>query len=232
MRPPKEVELIRNSDLCSRIMGPSMLRRWKSEETVLPGLRRQVSRTPKIRLVALGHQDPDLCRLVEEQQLSSPPISTSTLQAGFQAIASSRLPLVFEDISSGFLQPGKPQRSAGRLFMEVPPGGLPGVEEGSLIEILVHFMDSTMLHAPGGAFPPPPPLDRTGRLILKIHASSLFERGLDNFQWAYSCCTSTTCAWLNEDRCSRSAQRRWGRGSKSASRRSGESSSGPRWSRV
>ncbi len=51
-------------------------------------------------------------------------------------MTSLQLRLHLLDIANAFLQGNKLQRPRGRLFVEIPAGGLPGVEEGSVIELI------------------------------------------------------------------------------------------------
>lgn len=115
------------AEMPHRIMGSRMVRRWKK---AIDG-----SRKAKSRWCILGFQDPDLLDLIRSGSLSTPTVSSASVKMGFQLSASYRFRVNLIDIAQAFLQ-GKPLNRAEPIFVELPPGGLPGEPDGVLLELL------------------------------------------------------------------------------------------------
>ena len=85
----------------------------------------------KCRWVIKGFQDPDL-DVLERQ---SPTLSADGLSVALQLIASKGWVLEIADVEGVFLQGESFQRKNGPLFIRLPKDGVPGVPEGSLVEL-------------------------------------------------------------------------------------------------
>eukprot|EP00913_Durusdinium_trenchii_P000800 g747.t1 len=72
----------------------------------------------------------------EVQAQRAPTVTTATLSVVLQIAASSNWKAAVGDLKNAFMQSDKLVRPAGRLFCKQPRGGLPGLQEGQLIEIL------------------------------------------------------------------------------------------------
>ena len=85
----------------------------------------------KCRWVIKGFQDPDL-DVLERQ---SPTLSADGLAVVLQLLASKHWLLEIADVEDAFLQGVMFQRKNGPLFIRLPKDGVPGVPEGSLVEL-------------------------------------------------------------------------------------------------
>ena len=83
----------------------------------------------KPRLCMAGHQDPDLCEMMEQGDLSSPTISNVARALAIQVICSMGWILQLGDIRGAFLESPELERP---LFFRPPREGLSGVPEGCL----------------------------------------------------------------------------------------------------
>ena len=109
----------------SRILKSRLVRRKKP----MPGIG---NFKYKSRWCVLGFADPDGDAL---KTFAATP-QTEVINMFFQAAASLKLKVVFGDVTAAFCQSRPLARTQGRLFAEPTPG-LPGVEPGDLIELLV-----------------------------------------------------------------------------------------------
>ena len=109
-----------------RVMGSHIVRRRKPADQ--PG----EPPSKKSRLVVKGFADPDL-HVLEKY---APTVSTQNLNVVLQAAASLRLRGACGVLKQAFTQSDPLKRKEGRLFMWQPTFGLPGLEEGQLVEIL------------------------------------------------------------------------------------------------
>ena len=117
---------LKEAGLEKRILPSRMVRRWKPAEQ--PG----APATRKSRWCIRGDQDPDLLDLSRH----APTINTATLSVVLQTAASLGWDSAIGDLRNAFMQSDKLQRPSGRLFCRQPRGGLSGLQEGQLIEIL------------------------------------------------------------------------------------------------
>ncbi|CAK9108923.1 Retrovirus-related Pol polyprotein from transposon RE2 (Retro element 2) (AtRE2) [Includes: Protease RE2 [Durusdinium trenchii] len=117
---------LHDAGISSRILPSRMVRRWKPSEQ--PG----IPPTRKSRWCVRGDHDPDLLQLDRH----APTVTTATLSVVLQIAASSGWKAAVGDLKNAFMQSDKLVRPAGRLFCKQPRGGLPGLQEGQLIEIL------------------------------------------------------------------------------------------------
>lgn len=124
---PTEAEELRQL-FPTRIMRSRTIRQWKQP---VGGMRKAESR----RCVA-GQDDPDLEELCRTYELAAPTAGSESLKFAAQIIASLRLEVHLLDIANAFIQGAKLERPKGRLFVEAPPDGLPGLAPGSLIELI------------------------------------------------------------------------------------------------
>ena len=85
----------------------------------------------KARWCIRGYLDPDATLL----RTQSPTLSAEALGLVLQLCSSKAWNLVIADIEGAFLQGDKLERERGELYVELPPGGIPGVEAGSLMKI-------------------------------------------------------------------------------------------------
>lgn len=120
---PKEAERIRNTT--TRIL-PSRFVITKKPDERNPG-----HYITKARWCIRGYLDPDVNKL----QTQSPTLSTEALALVMQLSASYGWDFGICDIEGAFLQGGALCREQGELFVELPPGGAPGIEKGSLLRI-------------------------------------------------------------------------------------------------
>lgn len=86
---------------------------------------------PKARLTMCGYMDPDAVSMAKEGKLASPTVSNRCVQM----IASHEWDLELGDIRGAFLEADRLD-DREELFAELPPGGIPGVEEGCLMRII------------------------------------------------------------------------------------------------
>eukprot|EP00439_Symbiodinium_sp_Y106_P038352 s6129_g4.t1 len=103
-----------------RILSSRLVRRNKPSEQ--PGEPAQ----KKSRLVIRGFEDPDACSLDRY----------SNLNVILQMAATLKFRGSCGDLKQAFMQSGPLKREAGKIYMWQPSCGLPGLEEGQIIEIL------------------------------------------------------------------------------------------------
>ena len=65
-------------------------------------------------------------------------MGSTSVKVGLQVAASEGHDLHFVDVTEAFLQGDRLIRPGGRLFLEPPAEGLPSVEPGSIVEIVVN----------------------------------------------------------------------------------------------
>lgn len=110
-----------------RIMGSRFVITIKQEEDSAP-------RT-KARWCLQGHLDPDLS---EKGDLQSPTLAQASRNLVFQLLASHRWQLALGDIKGAFLSSGELPQRYRPLYASLPKGGIPGVPDDALIEVLGH----------------------------------------------------------------------------------------------
>ena len=86
----------------------------------------------KARWCIRGYLDPDLLSLETE----APTLSSEGCAIALQCISSKQWLLQICDVEGAFLRGDDLSRQTGRVFVEQPPNGIPGVESGVLIEAL------------------------------------------------------------------------------------------------
>ncbi|CAE7239733.1 TY1B-A [Symbiodinium sp. CCMP2592] len=84
----------------------------------------------KARWCIRGYLDPDLLEL----DTSAPTLTMEGFAIAMQLIASNGWSLNIADVEGAFLRGDSLSPSRGRLFIDPPPGGVPGLSEGCLIE--------------------------------------------------------------------------------------------------
>ena len=87
----------------------------------------------KARWCVRGYLDPDLLQL----DTAAPTLSSEGSAIAVQLLASRKWTLNIADVEGAFLRGDAldpPQR--GRIFIDMPPGGVPGVQEGSIVEAI------------------------------------------------------------------------------------------------
>ena len=84
-----------------------------------------------------GHHDPDLFTKVLAGKCHSPTLSQFGRSLILQMIVSNRWKMHLGDIKGAFLEANVRQKALENPgFAELPPGGVPGVEPGSLVQVL------------------------------------------------------------------------------------------------
>ena len=109
-----------------RILPSTMVRRWKPAE--LPG----EPATMKSRWCIRGDRDPDILSL----DRYAPTVVTAIISIALQVASSMNFRCAIGDLKNAFMQSGPFVRPEGRLFCKQPRGGLEGLKEGQIIEIL------------------------------------------------------------------------------------------------
>lgn len=109
-----------------RILPSTMVRRWKPAE--LPG----EPATMKSRWCIRGDRDPDILSLGRY----APTVVTAIISIALQVASSMNFRCAIGDLKNAFMQSGPLVRPEGRLFCKQPRGGLEGLKEGQIIEIL------------------------------------------------------------------------------------------------
>ena len=109
-----------------RILPSTMVRRWKPAE--LPG----EPATMKSRWCIRGDRDPDILSL----DRYAPTVVTAIISIALQEASSMNFRCAIGDLKNAFMQSGPLVRPEGRLFCKQPRGGLEGLKEGQIIEIL------------------------------------------------------------------------------------------------
>lgn len=125
----KEAQQVRQK-MSHRIMGSRFVVTVKQEEDEAPRV--------KARWCLQGHLDPDLHRKALAGDLQSPTLSQVGRSVLFQMIASHKWSLRLGDIKGAFLSSGELPSTYRPLYARLPPGGIPGVPEDALIEVLGH----------------------------------------------------------------------------------------------
>ena len=113
-----------------RIMGSRYVCTWKQEE--------EGPKRVKARWCLQGHLDPDLQQKAEDGDLQSPTLSQVGRALTFQLIASFRWKLMLGDVKGAFLSSGDLPARFRPLYARLPAGGIPGVPNDALIEVLGH----------------------------------------------------------------------------------------------
>ena len=90
----------------------------------------------KSRRCLRGYLDPDLMTKVRSGDCHSPTMSTLGRSLLFQLIVSNKWTLAMGDIKGAFLEAGPIAEKYKPLYSELPTGGILGIVEGSIIEIL------------------------------------------------------------------------------------------------
>ena len=86
----------------------------------------------KARWCIRGYLDPDLLEL----DTAAPTLSPEGLAVVLQVLATKKWDLCIGDVEAAFLRGDDIERPRGRVLVRVPPGGIPGVPEGAVIELL------------------------------------------------------------------------------------------------
>ena len=90
----------------------------------------------KARWCLQGHLDPDLDTKVKEGQLQSPTLSQIGRTILLQLLASHQWLLQLGDVKGAFLEAGPLPKCYRPLYARLPAGGIPGIDDGCLIEVL------------------------------------------------------------------------------------------------
>ena len=85
----------------------------------------------KARWCIRGYLDPD----VNQLKTQAPTLSQEALALVLQLSASHNWDINIGDIEGAFLQGDKLHRENGDLYVELPPGGAPGIPHGSLLKV-------------------------------------------------------------------------------------------------
>ncbi|OLQ02761.1 Copia protein [Symbiodinium microadriaticum] len=86
----------------------------------------------KARWCVRGYLDPDLLDL----DTSAPTLTAEGFATAMQLIASQKWRLNIADVEGAFLRGDALDPKRGRLFIDLPPGGVPGVPAGSVVEAI------------------------------------------------------------------------------------------------
>lgn len=113
-----------------RIMGSRFVITIKQEDDAAP-------RT-KARWCLQGHLDPDLSVKAAAGDLQSPTLAQASRNLVFQLLATHHWELALGDIKGAFLASGDLPQRYKPLYASLPKGGIPGVPEDALIEVLGH----------------------------------------------------------------------------------------------
>ena len=92
----------------------------------------------KARWCLQGHLDPDLGVKAVTGDLQSPTLSQVARHLLFQLIVSKQWRLKLGDIKGAFLSAGELPSQYRPLYARLPAGGIPGVPEDALIEVVGH----------------------------------------------------------------------------------------------
>ena len=91
----------------------------------------------KSRWCLRGHHDPDLVQKVLAGKYHSPTLSQLGRNLALQLIVSHRWTMGLGDIKGAFLEANVlDQALQNPVYAELPPGGVPGVAPGSLVQVL------------------------------------------------------------------------------------------------
>ena len=119
-------EQLNEANLTARILPSRVVRRWKPADQ--PGQ----PPTKKSRWCVRGDRDPDLLLLDRH----APTVTTSNVAIAMQLAACKKWKTAVGDLKNAFMQSERLKRAEGRLFASQPRGGLPGLHQEQLIEIL------------------------------------------------------------------------------------------------
>ena len=120
---PKEADKLRRTS--SRIL-PSRYVITKKPDEKNPG-----KYITKARWCIRGYLDPDVTRLSTQ----SPTLTIEAMSLLLQLSASNGWDFGICDVEGAFLQGKELHREAGELYVELPPGGAPGIPSGSLLRV-------------------------------------------------------------------------------------------------
>ena len=90
----------------------------------------------KSRWCLQGHLDPDLDKKIEDGLLQSPTLSQMGRNTLMQIIASHKWTMQLGDIKGAFLESGKLDSRFRPLYAKQPVGGVPGIPQDRVIEVL------------------------------------------------------------------------------------------------
>ena len=90
----------------------------------------------KARWCLQGHLDPDLSKKASSGQLQSPTLSQMGRTVLFQLMATFRWRLQLGDVKGAFLEAGPLPKCYRPLYARLAAGGIPGIDEDCLIEVL------------------------------------------------------------------------------------------------
>ena len=121
--PPKEADRVRRQS--NRIL-PSRFVITKKPDEKNPG-----KYITKARWCIRGYLDPDVTVLSTQ----SPTLTTEAMGLLLQLSASNDWDFGICDVEGAFLQGKELKREAGELYVELPPGGAPGIPTGSLLHV-------------------------------------------------------------------------------------------------
>ena len=111
--------------------------RIMSSRFVITGKKENNSSRIKARWCLRGYYDPDLVEKVLSGKCHSPTLSQLGRSIILQLIVSFGWSLNLGDIKGVFLEADVSQQTSTKLvFAELPPGGVPGVAAGSLVQVL------------------------------------------------------------------------------------------------
>ena len=86
----------------------------------------------KARWVIRGYLDPD----IQDLDTSAPTLSSEGLSVTSQLISSNRWRMKIGDVEAAFLRGDLLHREKGKVLVKLPPGGIPGLSEDSVIELV------------------------------------------------------------------------------------------------
>ena len=111
--------------------------RIMSSRFVITEKKEDNSSRTKARWCLRGHHDPALAEKVLAGKCHSPTLSQLGRSVILQLLVSNRWTLNLGDIKGAFLEADiSKQTSANPVYAELPPGGAPGVEVDSLVQVL------------------------------------------------------------------------------------------------
>ena len=125
----------------SRIMGSRFVIVKKAMEDVIenggtPDPDNPLHWKVKSRWCLQGHLDPDLSTKARSGALQSPTLSQMARMVLFQVLSSFQWTMQLGDIKGAFLEAGPLDPKYRPLYARLPPGGLPGVSDDQLVEVL------------------------------------------------------------------------------------------------
>ena len=91
----------------------------------------------KARWCLRGHHDPDLITKILSGKCHSPTLSQLARSVVLQLIVSNKWEMNLGDIKGAFLEADvREQALKNPVYAEMPPGGVPGISSGSLVQVL------------------------------------------------------------------------------------------------